>query len=315
MVLVFTSTVGVAVGWAAAAVMGACDDDRAIAAAATPPSAESTATAAMTGVRRLMPTPSAATPQASGSPGERFGKTSPGAPDQVMATWWRAVRPTSGWASGDAPFTSRPGDTLLLSSTDAQRRVARGRASTAGPSAVERTYGRVLRRLLSSCVSRRRRHGRGPGRAHDRNRRRRLRPRGHCCRRHHRRWGPRSCRGRVGSRRRRPPRAAACVSVAVRPRGRVRFRRLGRASPRPRSNSSDGEPDALAGGGAGRGRQRGGQELPADGRDRDHQISAPAGHASSFGPCGDQDRLGRGGAVGHGMVTVPTAPPPGHWPA
>ncbi len=77
MVLVCTSTVGVAVGWAAV-VMGADDDGRAIAAAATPPSAESTATAAMTGVRRLMPTPSAATPHASGSPEESFGTTSGG---------------------------------------------------------------------------------------------------------------------------------------------------------------------------------------------------------------------------------------------
>ena len=73
-VLVCTSTVGVAVGRAAAVVTGAGDDGRAIAAAATPPSADSTATAAMTGVRRLMRTPSAPTPQATGSAGKGLAK-------------------------------------------------------------------------------------------------------------------------------------------------------------------------------------------------------------------------------------------------
>ena len=77
-VFVRTSSVGVATG--CAAVMGrGGEDGSAIAAAATPPSADRTAMATMTGVRRLMPTPSAASPQATGRPGESFGKTSPAA--------------------------------------------------------------------------------------------------------------------------------------------------------------------------------------------------------------------------------------------
>ena len=73
-VLVRTSAVGVAVGWAAATVGRGGAVGRAIAAAATPPSAESTARAATAGVRRLMPTPSDPPPQATGSPRESFGK-------------------------------------------------------------------------------------------------------------------------------------------------------------------------------------------------------------------------------------------------
>ena len=73
-VLVRTSAVGVAVGWAAATVVRGGAVGRAIAAAATPPSAERTARAATAGVRRLMPTASDPAPQATGSPRESFGK-------------------------------------------------------------------------------------------------------------------------------------------------------------------------------------------------------------------------------------------------